>query len=261
MSDAGRMYHLQCASGDIGGYVLLPGDPGRVPVLAERLEGARQVAVHREYTTWTGALDGVPVSVTSTGIGGPSTAIAVEELCNIGGHTLVRVGTCGGMQRGQKRGDVIVAQAAVRDEGTSRQYVPLDWPAVAHLDVVDALRQAAAASAVGWHVGVVQSKDSFFGEMEPARMPIASELVARWEAWTRIGVLASEMECATLFTVAAVRGARAGAVLGIVNATPLHEAMPAPGELPIEPLLDVAVDGVRRLIAADRASGRLASRG
>jgi uridine phosphorylase len=259
MTDAGRMYHLQCAPGDIGGYVLLPGDPGRVPRLASRLHGAREVAVHREYTTWTGALDGVPVSVTSTGIGGPSTAIAVEELCNIGGHTFVRVGTCGGMQPGQRRGDVIVAQAAVRDEGTSRQYIPLDWPAVAHLDVVDALRESARASGVGWHVGVVQSKDSFFGEMEPERMPIATELQARWEVWTRIGVLASEMECATLFTVAAVRGARAGAVLVVVNATPLHEAMPAPEALPIDSLLDVAVDGVRRLIAADRAAGRFAT--
>jgi uridine phosphorylase len=197
------------------------------------------------------------VSVTSTGIGGPSTAIAVEELCSLGAHTLVRVGTCGGMQAGQRRGDLVIAQAAVRDEGTSRQYAPIDWPAVAHLDVVDALRQAAGAAAATAHVGVVQSKDSFYGEMEPARMPVSADLLARWEAWTRLGVLASEMECATLFTVAVTRGARAGAVLGIVNATPLQDPMPQPAELPIETLLDVAVDGVRRLIAGDRAAGRL----
>ena len=254
-----RVYHLQCAPGDVGGYVLLPGDPGRVPLIAERLDGARQIASHREYATWTGELAGVPVSVTSTGIGGPSTAIAVEELCTLGAHTLVRVGTCGGMQAGQRNGDLVVPQAAVRDEGTSRQYAPIAWPAVAHLDVVDALREAAAAASVTAHIGVVQSKDSFYGEMEPARMPVASELLARWEAWTRLGVLASEMECATLFTVAVTRGARAGAVLGIVNATPLHEAMPEPRELPIGPLVRVAVEAVRRLIAADRASGRLTS--
>lgn len=258
MSIAGRVYHLQCLPGEVGGYVLLPGDPGRVAPLAGRLDDARQVAAHREYTTWTGSLDGVPVSVTSSGIGGPSTAIAVEELCTLGAHTVVRVGTCGGMQPGQSRGDLVVAQAAVRDEGTSRQYVPIDWPAVAHLDVIDALGHAARASGYGWHVGVVQSKDSFYGEMEPARMPVSAELIARWEAWTRMGVLASEMECSALFTVAAVRGARAGAVLSIVNATPMRDPMPLPDALPIEPLLDVAVDSVRRLIAADRAAGRFA---
>ena len=250
MSEA-RVHHLQCAPGDVGGYVLLPGDPGRVPLIAGGLDDARQIAANREFTTWTGALDGVPVSVTSTGIGGPSTAIAVEELCTLGAHTLVRVGTCGGMRPELRRGDLVIAQAAVRDEGTSRQYAPVDWPAVAHLDVVDALRAAAAAASATAHAGVVQSKDSFFSEMEPARMPVAAELLARWEAWIRLGVLASEMECATLFTVAATRHARAGAVLGVVNATPLHEPMPQAGELPLDELVGVAVDAVRRLIARD----------
>jgi uridine phosphorylase len=255
MTSADRQYHLQCAPGDVGGYVLTPGDPGRVPRIAARLDRAREVAVNREYTTWTGELDGVPVSVTSTGIGGPSTAIAVEELFRIGAHTIVRVGTCGGMQPGQRRGDVVIAQATVRDEGTSRQYVPIEWPAVAHVEVVEALLAQARASGVRWHVGVVQSKDSFYGEMEPARMPASAELQAHWEAWTRIGVLASEMECAALFTAAATLRMRAGAVLGVVNATPLHEAMPEPGELPIDALIDVAVGAVRRLIAADRGAG------
>ncbi|MEA2617486.1 MAG: uridine phosphorylase, partial [Chloroflexota bacterium] len=224
MSDAGRQYHLACGPGDVGGYVLLPGDPGRCERIAAHLDRARLVAANREYTTWTGALEGVPVSVTSTGIGGPSAAIAVEELCNLGAHTLIRVGSCGAMQPGLRLGDVIVAQAAVRDEGTSAQYVPLAWPAVAHLDVVDALRAAAAAAGVRHHVGTVQSKDSFYGEMEPGRMPIAAELQARWIAWVRAGVLASEMECAALLTVAAVRRVRAGAALAVVNAAPTVDA-------------------------------------
>jgi uridine phosphorylase len=247
---AKRQYHLACGPGDVGGYVLLPGDPGRCERIAAHLDGAALIAANREYTTWTGRLAGVPVSVTSTGIGGPSAAIAVEELCNLGAHTLLRVGTCGAMQPGLRLGDVIVVQAAVRDEGTSAQYVPLAWPAVAHIDTIDALRAAAAAAGVRHHVGTVQSKDSFYGEMEPGRMPASAELEARWLAWIRSGVLASEMECAAVFTAAAVRGVRAGAALAVVNAAPTVEAMPDPGRLPIDALVDVAVDAVRRMIAA-----------
>jgi uridine phosphorylase len=252
---AGRQYHLACAPGEVGGYVLLPGDPGRCERIAVHLDGAALVAANREYTTWTGSLLGVLVSVTSTGIGGPSTAIAVEELCNLGAHTLVRVGTCGAMQPGLRRGDVIVAQAAVRDEGTSAQYIPLGWPAVAHIDTVDALRAAAAAGGMRHHVGTVQSKDSFYGEMEPERMPVAAELRARWEAWVRAGVLASEMECAALFAAAAVRRVRAGAVLAVVNAAPTVEPMPDPAELPVDGAVRVAVDAIRRLVAAEVPSG------
>lgn len=247
----GRPHHLQVSAGELGGYVLLPGDPGRVEPLARRLEEARPVAANREFTTWTGRLGGVMVSVTSTGIGGPSAAIAVEELCSLGAHTLVRVGTCGGMQPGVGVGDLVVAQAAVRDEGTSAQYVPAGWPATAHVAVLDALRGAAAAAGRRFHVGTVQSKDSFYGEMEPGRMPVAAELEARWRAWIAAGVLASEMECAAVFTVAAVRGVRAGAVLACVNATPVTTAMPAPGAVPLDGLLEVAVDAVRRLVAAE----------
>ena len=253
MSDpAGRQYHLACGPGDVGGYVLLPGDPGRCEPIAARLDGAALVAANREYTTWTGTLEGTAVSVTSTGIGGPSAAIAVEELCNLGAHTLIRVGSCGAMQPGLRLGDVIVAQAAVRDEGTSAQYVPLAWPAVAHLDIVDALRAAAAAAGVRHHVGTVQSKDSFYGEMDPGRMPIAAELQARWTAWVRAGVLASEMECAALLTVAAVRRVRAGAALAVVNAAPTVDAMPDPSRLPLDAVIEVAVEAVRRLARVPR---------
>jgi uridine phosphorylase len=254
-----RQYHLQCEPGDVGGYVLLPGDPGRCALIAERFEGARLVAAHREFTTWTGTLDGVPVSATSTGIGGPSTAIAVEELCNLGAHTLIRVGTCGGMQSQVRWGDLVLAQAAVRDEGTTAQYVPTGFPAVGHVDVLDVLRAAATERVGAHHVGVVQSKDSFYGEMEPERMPVAVELQARWAAWIRAGVLASEMECATLYVVAAVRGARAGGALVCVNETPLTREMPPPSQLPLGALLDTAVDALRRLIALDVARAAAAT--
>jgi uridine phosphorylase len=234
--------------------VLLPGDPARCALIAERFEDARLVASNREFTTWTGTVDGVLVSATSTGIGGPSTAIAVEELCNLGATTLLRVGTCGGMQSQVRWGDLVIPQAAVRDEGTTAQYVPSGYPAVADVHVLDALRAAAAARVARHHVGVVQSKDSFYGEMEPERMPVATALTTRWEGFIRSGVLASEMECATLFVVAAVRRARAGAALVCINETPLEREMPPPSELPLDALLDTAVDAVRRLIAADRAT-------
>jgi uridine phosphorylase len=246
---AGRQYHLQCAPGEVGGYVLLPGDPARCALIASRFSDARLVASNREFTTWTGTLDGVAVSACSTGIGGPSAAIAVEELCNLGAHTLIRVGTCGGMQASVRWGQLVVAQAAVRDEGTTLQYVPVGFPAVAHVEVVDALRAAASARVGVHHVGVVQSKDSFYGEMEPDRMPVAAHLKASWDAWVRAGVLASEMECATVFVVAATRGVRAGAVLVCVNETPLTREMPPPSDLPLADLLDTGVDAVRRLIA------------
>ena len=252
-AQAGVQYHLQCGPGEVGGYVLLPGDPGRCALIAERLDDARLVAANREFTTYTGVLDGEAVSVCSTGIGGPSTAIAIEELCNLGAHTLIRVGTCGGMQAQVRWGELIVATAAVRDEGTTLQYVPAGYPATAHADVIEALRSAASAKVGAHHLGVVQSKDSFYGEMEPQRMPVADELEARWHAWIRAGVLASEMECAALFVVAAVRGARAGGVLVCVNETPLASAMPPPSELPLGDLLDTAANAVRRLIASDRA--------
>lgn len=247
---AGRQYHLQCAPGEVGPYVLLPGDPARCALIAERFEGARLVASNREFTTWTGTLDGVAVSATSTGIGGPSAAIAAEELCNLGAHTLLRVGTCGGMQPQVHWGDLVLVQAAVRDEGTTAQYVPVGFPAVAHVEVLDALRAAARQRGIAHHVGLVQTKDSFYGEMEPERMPVAEELLSRRAAFGRAGVLASEMECAALFVVAALRRVRAGAALVCINETPLAGDMPPPSELPLDTLVDTAVDALRRLIGA-----------
>ncbi len=237
-----RQYHLECRPGDVGRYVLLPGDPGRVPLIASFLDNAQKVAHNREYLTYTGALDGVKVSVTSTGIGGPSTAIAVEELAKIGADAFIRVGTSGAMQPFVQPGDLIVVTGAVRDEGTASHYMPLAFPAIANLDVIACLREACRANGVRHHVGLSHSKDSFYGEVQPERMPLASELKQRWQAWVQGRVLCSEMEAAALFVIASVLGKRAG---GLMIAAGVHQ--------PLDALCATAVEAVSRLIALDSA--------
>ena len=209
-------YHLNCAPGDVGRYCLLPGDPGRCKSIAAYLDGAVHVQTNREYVTYTGSLLGEKVSVVSTGIGGPSAAIAMEELCNLGADTFIRVGTCGGIHPEVQSGDLVVATGAVRMEGTSREYAPLEWPAVPNYDCLTALTEACETLGLPWKAGVVQCKDSFYGQHSPARMPVAAELERKWEAWKRLGVLASEMESAALFAVAAARGVRCGSVFHVV---------------------------------------------
>jgi uridine phosphorylase len=247
-----RQYHLQVEAGQVGSYVLLPGDPGRCARIAAHLEGARQVASHREFTTYTGALDGATVSVTSTGIGGPSAAIAVEELVRVGARTLVRVGSCGGLDPGLHFGDVVVVQAAARGDGTPDHYAPAGFPAVADLDVVLALREAAAAAGHPCRVGVVLTNDAFYAEMEPETFPLEARIREGWHAWTRAGCIAAEMEAATVLTVAQVRRVRAGAVLGVIDSPSDGVAgMPDPSRLPLDAAIEVAVGGLRRLIAQD----------
>jgi uridine phosphorylase len=240
MSKSPAMYHIGCRAGEVGRYVLLPGDPGRVPLIASFFDSAELVAQNREYTTYAGYLGGVKVSVTSTGIGSPSTAIAVEELAKIGADTFIRVGTSGKMQPWMQHGDLVVVTGAIRDEGTSGQYLPLAFPAVAHHDVVACLRAACVARSMSHHVGLAHSKDSFFGEVEPERMPLSGELRQRWDAWVRGGALCSEMESAALFVVASVLGARAG---GLMVALARLQ--------PLDDLCATAVEGLRQLIKLD----------
>ena len=211
-----RQFHIQCARGEVGHYCILPGDPGRCEAIAKYFDEPVHVQSNREYTTYTGKLLGEKVSVVSTGIGGPSAAIAMEELCNIGVHTFIRVGTCGGIELGVQSGDVVVATGAVRMEGTSREYAPIEWPAVPDFQVTCALATACQRMGLSWHAGVVQCKDSFYGQHSPGRMPVSGELLAKWEAWKRLGVLASEMESAALFAVAASRRVRCGSVFHVI---------------------------------------------
>ena len=235
-------HHIRCRAGDVGRYVLLPGDPGRVPLIAAALDNAQQVANNREYNTYTGSLLGVKVSVTSTGIGCPSTAIAVEELAAIGADTFIRVGTSGMMQPFMQAGDVIITSGAVRDEYTSQQYIPLRYPAVADHQVVLALRAAARGLGVRYHVGLSQSKDSFFGQHEPQRMPVGRDLQDRWNAWVQAGVLCSEMEASTLFVVARLLGKRAGGIMLAGGTTSS-----------LNNLIQTAVQAMRNLIEQDNA--------
>lgn len=211
-----RQYHIACAPGEVGRYVILPGDPARCEIIASYFDEPRKIAQNREFTTYTGSLCGVPVSVTSTGIGGPSAAIAMEELFACGADTFIRVGTCGGINLKVCSGDCVIATAAIRQEGTSHEYAPPEYPAAADFEVTYALIQAAKNLGLRWHAGVVQNKDSFYGQHSPGRMPVSYELEAKWQAWKRLGVLASEMESAALFTVAASLGARCGTVLHVV---------------------------------------------
>ena len=211
-SKYGEQYHIGLNNGDIGEYVILPGDPKRCEKIAAYFDNPNLIADRREFTTYTGMLNGVKVSVTSTGIGGPSAAIAMEELVNVGAKTFIRVGTCGGIDTNVKGGDIVIATGAVRMEGTSREYAPIEFPAVANLDVVNSLVQASKNLGYEHHTGIVQCKDSFYGQHNPERMPVSYELLNKWEAWKRLGCLASEMESAALFIVGSCLKVRVGSV-------------------------------------------------
>lgn len=211
-SNHGEQYHIGLNQGDVGEYVILPGDPKRCEKIAAYFEDAKLIADRREFTTYTGYLNGTKVSVTSTGIGGSSASIALEELVNIGAKTFIRVGTCGGMDINVKGGDIVIATGAIRMEGTSKEYAPIEFPAVANLDVTNSLVQAAKNLGYEYHAGVVQCKDSFYGQHNPERMPVNYELLNKWEAWKKMGCLASEMESAALFIVGSFLRVKTGSV-------------------------------------------------
>ena len=210
---AGYQYHVGLRPGDIGEYVILPGDPHRVPKIAAYFDNPVKVADSREFVTYTGTLDGVKVSCTSTGVGGPSASIALEELCNVGGKTFIRVGTCGGMDINVKGGDIVIATGAVRQDGTSKEYAPIEYPAVPDVTVAASLVFAARDLGFKYHTGVVQCKDAFYGQHNPELLPQSQILLQKWDAYMKMGCLASEMESATLFIVSQYRKVRCGTVL------------------------------------------------
>ena len=251
--DADRQYHIQVAKGEVGRYVIMPGDPKRCVKIAQYFDDPVLVADNREYITYTGTLDGVKVSVTSTGIGGPSASIAMEELYKCGADTFVRIGTCGGMQTEIKSGDVVIATGAIRMEGTSREYAPIEYPAVADLDVTNALVAAAKELGHTYHAGVVQCKDAFYGQHEPQRMPVSYELLNKWEAWKRMGCKASEMESAALFIAASHLRVRCGSDFLVVGNQERNAlGMENPIVHDTEAAITVAVEAIRKLIKADR---------
>lgn len=247
-----KQYHIALEEGQVGKYVILPGDPGRCEKIAAYFENPRKVGQNREYVTYTGYLDGIKVSVTSTGIGGPSAVIAMEELTAIGADTFIRVGTCGGIATKVMGGDSIIATGIVRAEGTSLEYAPIEYPAVPDFGVTCALTEAARALGVPYHTGVVQNKDSFYGQHSPQRMAVAPMLLERWEAWKRLGVLASEMESAALFCCAANLGVRCGTVLHTVwNQERKAAGMDDIESHDTETAVRIAIEAIRLLIGKD----------
>ncbi|MCI5902935.1 MAG: uridine phosphorylase [Blautia sp.] len=250
---AGVQYHLQIGSGDVGRYVILPGDPKRCKKIAGFLEEPRLIADSREFVTYTGYLEGEKVSVTSTGIGGPSASIAVEELVRCGADTFVRVGTCGGMQTEVLGGDIVIANGAVRMEGTSREYAPIEFPAVPSLEVLNALKTAADRLEYPSHVGVVHCKDSFYGQHEPEVKPVGYELTSKWQAWIRCGVLASEMESAAIFVAGSCLRVRTGSCfLVVANQERAAKGLDNPQVHDTEKAIRTAVEAIRILIRQDR---------
>ncbi len=251
-------FHLKIRNGDVGRYVILPGDPGRVPLIADYLDNAKQIACNREYNVYTGYLNGVKVSVCSTGIGGPSAAIAMEELIESGADTFIRVGTSGGINLKVVGGDLLVASAAVRSEGTSHEYIPDGYPAVADFEVTRALKDAGDELSTDedgnrCHVGVVHCKDNFYGEIDPNNTAVASKLNAAWEGYIRCGCLTSEMESAAIFSVALLRGVRAGAVMtALWNVERTNAGLPDKNCDSTDRGIRCAVGAIRKLIAAER---------
>ena len=257
MQKLDKMFHIACTADDIGRYCILPGDPGRVPAIAAYFDDAKQVAYNREYNVWTGTLLGEKVTACSTGIGGPSASIAMEELHKCGADTFIRTGTCGGIDVNVQSGDIVVATGAVRFEHTSLEYAPLEFPAVADFGLVDCLVRATKALGYPLHTGIVQCKDSFYGQHDPAASPVYYELQQKWESWKRLGVKASEMESAALFVVASALGCRCGSCFHVVwnqerEAAGLDQKMSEDTSTSVR----VAVEALKLQIEADRAAGR-----
>ena len=250
-------FHIKTKQGEVGKYVILPGDPGRVRQIAQHLDDAEMISQNREYTVYTGYLLGKMVTVASTGIGGPSTAIAVEELIKCGSDTFIRVGTSGGISLKVTGGDLVIATAAVRGEGTSKEYLSPDYPAVADFSVMNALHNSAKTllkdEDTTFHMGVVQSKDSFYGEISPNSMPNSSYLNARWENYVKANCLCSEMECAALFSVAITRNVRAGAVLtALWNVERTNAGLPDKTCHDSTNAIKCAVNAIKLLIEEDK---------
>lgn len=248
------MHHIKCGIGDVGNYVLLPGDPGRVAKIAAYLDDAKHVCTNREYEIWTGYLEGEKVSVMSTGMGGPSAAIGMEELKMIGAHTFIRIGTCGGIDPDLEPGTLIIPTGAIRKDGTGREYVPVEFPAVPNFDLVCELKAASERLKNTAALGVVECKDSYYGQHAPERMPAKYELLQLWEAWKMAGALGSEMESATLFVVASVLRVRCATVLLLCRNREREDAQNTGlvRVTDIAPAIETAIEALRSIIKKDQ---------
>ena len=253
MQEMDLQFHIRCKAGDVGRYCFLPGDPGRCEAIAAHFENPVHAGMNREYNIYTGYLCGEKVSVCSTGIGGPSASIAMEELAAIGADTFVRIGTCGGIAMDVMPGDVVVATGAVRYEHTSMEYAPIEFPAVPDFDVTAALKAAGRDLGYNIHMGVVQCKDAFYGQHSPEKSPVYYELLQKWESWKRLGVKASEMESAALFVVAAALGVRCGSCFHVIwNQEREKAGLWQPMTEDASGAIKVGIEAMKRLILADK---------
>jgi uridine phosphorylase len=253
MQDIGVQFHIRCKKGDVGRYCFLPGDPGRCEAIASHFDNPVHIGMNREYNIYTGTLLGEKVSVCSTGIGGPSAAIAMEELTAIGADTFIRVGTCGGIHMDVLPGDVIVATGAIRYDHTSMEYAPIEFPAVADFDIAAALKKASEDLGYRTHTGVVQCKDSFYGQHAPEKSPVSYELLQKWESWKRLGVKASEMESAALFVIASALHVRCGSCFHVIwNQEREKAGLAQPMTEDTSGAIKVGIEAMKRLILADR---------
>lgn len=250
-----KMLHIAIGPDDAAEYALIPGNPDRCAKIAAFLDDAEKIAQNREHTTYAGYLEGQRVLVTSTGMGGPSTAICMEELARIGVGTFIRVGTSASTSAAVGVGDIVIPNGAVRMEGTGLHYLPLEFPAVPDFGLVKALEDASIGLGYDSVIGVVIQKDSFYTEIDPETKPVAYELVPKWNAYLAGGAVATDMESATLCLVASSLGLRAATVL--VSATSYGEASAKdvsagayPAEFEERPIR-VAIEALRSLIAAD----------
>lgn len=246
---AEKEYHIDVAPGEVGKYVLLPGDPGRAEKIARYFENPREIAFNREFRTFTGTVDGIRVSVTSTGIGCPSAAIALEELIKVGAETFIRVGTAGSLQEEVEPGDLAIATGAVREEGTTTQYVPLQYPAVSDPDVLFALREAARKLDYPHHLGITHCKDAFYSEEKgfSAHEEINQML---WKTWMRANVIATSMEEAALFVLGSLRKVRVGSILAVIGQTWAGKPI-IPGIGP-EKAIETALEAFKILVKQDK---------
>ena len=254
MQDIGMQFHIHCKEGDVGRYCFLPGDPGRCEAIASHFDNPVHIGMNREYNIYTGTLLGEKVSVCSTGIGGPSAAIAMEELAAIGADTFIRVGTTGGIALDVIPGDVVVATGSIRFEHTSLEYAPIEFPAVADFDITCALKQASEELGYRTHVGIVQCKDAFYGQHAPEKSPVSYELLQKWESWKRLGVKSSEMESSALFVVASALGVRCGSCFHVVwNQEREKLGMTMPMTEDTSGAIKVGIEAMKKLILADQA--------
>jgi len=242
--DKSKQYHIALKKGDVGRYVLLPGDPGRVDKIASYFDNAEKVAQNREYTTYTGEVDGIKISATSTGIGCPSAAIAIEELIKVGADTFIRVGTAGSLQREVKVGDVVIATGTVRQEGTTPQYVPQIYPAVPDPEVMIALKQSADKLKFRAHLGITHTKDAFYTEGNKD-LPMAEIVEQEWKIWERANVLCTSMEEAALFVISSIKKVRVGSVLAIIGST--WSDSPIEKNVGIDEAIQIAIEAVKLL--------------